>query len=597
MRIVIDMQGAQTESRFRGIGRYTMSFTKAVVQNRGEHEIILALSGLFPETIEPIRAAFYDLLPQENIRVWYAPGPVCESQPDNKSRRDTAEILREAFLASLEPDIIHISSLFEGYLDDAVTSISRFDLDTPVSIILYDLIPLLNPNSYLDPNPSYKQHYMRKVENLHKAHLCLTISDFSAKEAIESLNLEEGRVVNISAAIDPKFSQISIGENIKDQLYRKFKINQPFILYTGGADERKNLPRLIEAYAALPNELRDCHQLIFAGKMDDNSVGQLKQVAHSFGLNTDELIFTGYVTDEELIQLYNLCQLYVFPSWHEGCGLPALEAMACGAPVIGSKIPILTEIIGFSEALFDPFDVSSISQKLLEALADESFRTSLYEHGLKQTSKFSWRKTVKRVIQLWETLSEKQSQFKNLDSISNRKPTLAFVSPLPPEKTGIADYSAELLPALSQYYEIIVIVNQDYVDDTWIEKHKFQVQDVTWFKNNFRALDRVIYHIGNSVFHQHMLPLIQEISGAVVLHDFYISGLMHWLESQGEMTYAWTQALYQSHGYWAVKDRYQDFLDASIKYPVNSDILCYARGIIVHSEYSHKLFHNGIIKV
>jgi len=85
MRIVIDMQGAQTESRFRGIGRYTMSFAQAVVRNGGEHEIILALSGLFPETIEPIRAAFDGMLPQENIRVWHAPGPVREKHPDNES--------------------------------------------------------------------------------------------------------------------------------------------------------------------------------------------------------------------------------------------------------------------------------------------------------------------------------------------------------------------------------------------------------------------------------------------------------------------------------------------------------------------------------
>ena len=94
MRVVIDMQGAQTESRFRGIGRYTLSFTQAVVRNRGEHEIILVLSGLFPDTIEPIRVAFEGLVPQENIRVWHAPGPVAESQPGNDSRREIAELTR-----------------------------------------------------------------------------------------------------------------------------------------------------------------------------------------------------------------------------------------------------------------------------------------------------------------------------------------------------------------------------------------------------------------------------------------------------------------------------------------------------------------------
>ena len=143
MRIVLDLQGAQTESRFRGIGRYTMSLAKAIVRNRGEHEIILALSGLFPDTIEPIRAEFDGLLPQENIRVWHAPGPVKECQPGNEWRREVAERIREAFLASLRPDIIHVFSLFEGYVDDAVTSIGVFDQATPVSITLYDLIPLI----------------------------------------------------------------------------------------------------------------------------------------------------------------------------------------------------------------------------------------------------------------------------------------------------------------------------------------------------------------------------------------------------------------------------------------------------------------------
>lgn len=114
MRIVIDMQGAQTASRIRGIGRYTLSLTQAIVRNRGRHEIIIALNGLFPDTIEPIRAAFHSLLPQENIRVWYVPGPVRECDPGNIWRREVAERIREAFLENLQPDVVHVSSLFRG---------------------------------------------------------------------------------------------------------------------------------------------------------------------------------------------------------------------------------------------------------------------------------------------------------------------------------------------------------------------------------------------------------------------------------------------------------------------------------------------------
>jgi glycosyltransferase involved in cell wall biosynthesis len=410
MRIVIDMQGAQTESRFRGIGRYTMAFAQAVVKNRGEHEIILALSDLFPDSIEPIRAAFDGFLPQENIRVWHAPGPVMEGHPGNESRREVAELMREAFLASLEPDVIHISSLFEGYVDDAVTSIGLFDQTTPVSVILYDLIPLLNPNHYLKPNPRYEQYYLRKIKYLKQAKEYLAISNFSRQEAIDALGTSDGKNVVISTAIDSHFQQQTLSEESASKLRAKFNITRPFILYTGGSDERKNLPRLIEAYAALSASLRETYQLIFAGRMPEGDIARLKHIAHSVGLKEGELIFTGYVSDEELIQLYNLCQIYVFPSWHEGFGLPALEAMACGAPVIGANTSSLPEVIGLEEALFDPFDTNAITAKMAQALQDEAFRIRLREHGLQQAKKFSWNETAKRAIEAWESLSRKGAQ-------------------------------------------------------------------------------------------------------------------------------------------------------------------------------------------
>ena len=136
MRIVIDMQGAQTVSRFRGIGRYTLNFVKALARNRGRHEIYLALNGLFKDTIEPIRVAFDELLPQENIRVFSVSGPVREIDPRNKYRRESAELLWEEFLESLNPDVVHISSLFEGYLDDAIINLGKLARYSSVSITL-----------------------------------------------------------------------------------------------------------------------------------------------------------------------------------------------------------------------------------------------------------------------------------------------------------------------------------------------------------------------------------------------------------------------------------------------------------------------------
>lgn len=405
MRIVIDMQGAQTESRFRGIGRYTLAFAQAVVRNRGEHEVILALSGLFPDTVESIRASFNGLLPQENIRVWYAPGPVNELHPGNETRREMAELIREAFLVSLQPDIIHISSLFEGYADDAITSISRLESNIQVTVSLYDLIPFINSDHYLKPNPRYAAYYERKMKSLMYARAYLAISAHARAEGIGCLKVPEERVINVSTAISQKFKPVTLSdESTRDRL-REFGIERPYVLYTGGADERKNLPRLIEAYAALPRNIRRRHQLLFAGRMPDENITKLKQIAESTGLSEGELTFTGYISDEELILLYNRCKLYVFPSWHEGFGLPALEAMACGAAVIGANSSSLPEVIGLEDALFDPFDVAAITEKIQRALVDKPFLAKLHEHGHEQTKKFSWDLTACRAISEWESLS------------------------------------------------------------------------------------------------------------------------------------------------------------------------------------------------
>jgi len=413
MRIVIDMQGAQSESRFRGIGRYTLSFAQAVVRNRGKHEIILALSGLFPDTIEPIRAAFDGLLPQENIYVWHAPGPVRGCVTGNNNRRQVAEIIREAFLASLQPDVIHVCSLFEGYGDDAVTSFDKFDFKTITSVTVHDLIPLLNPEKYLSTNSSFKKYYLEKLDYIKNCSVVLAVSASAKKEVATNIEIDDKKIYNTLEAVEPFFKKIKINASDEVNIKNKFNITKSFLLYTGGSDERKNLPRLIQAYSMLPAPLRQTHQLVFAGQINEAHIAQLKKTARSAGLNEDELVFTGYVSDEQLVQLYNLCRLFVFASWHEGFGLPLLEAMACGAPVIAANTSSVPEVIGLAEALFDPFDVNSINSKLTQALKDEKFHKRLQKHGLGQVKIFSWDKTAIKAIKAWQRVtSSKQEKYK-----------------------------------------------------------------------------------------------------------------------------------------------------------------------------------------
>jgi glycosyltransferase involved in cell wall biosynthesis len=187
---------------------------------------------------------------------------------------------------------------------------------------------------------------------------------------------------------------------------------------------------------------------------------------------------------------------------------------------------------------------------------------------------------------LWANLAATAAE--RLPAPAPGRPKLAYVSPLPPEKSGIADYSAELVPELAKYYEVELIVAQERVDDVRVAP--FAQREVEWFRDHAHQYERVLYHFGNSHAHKHMFELIREVPGIVVLHDFFFSGVLDNLEREGYLPQAFLKALYASHGFTGLCEHRKHGRNPSIwKYPVNKDVLDHATGVIVHSEFSKEL--------
>lgn len=586
MRLMIDLQACQTPpSRDRGIGGYSLNLAKALAAKGGRHAIWLALNGRFPETIPTVRRALDGVVPRERIVVFQTPSTAADPEVVAAGRIHAAEATREHFLAQFAPDMVHVCSLFEGDRDDAVTAAGTRSF--PTSVTLHDLIPLVYSDVYLT-DPVTREWYFRKIAHLRNAELVLAISEHSRREAIEALDLAPARVINASAAIDDRFTRRLVSSDRRDEVCRRYGLHGPFVMYTGGMDYRKNVEGLIAAFSELPASLRDDHQLVIVCLVHEPDRQRLNALAQRLGLRPGALVLTSYIPDDDLLDLYNLCRLFVFPSLHEGFGLPIVEAMSCGAPVIGSDSSSIPEVIGRRDALFDPSRPASIAEAMARALADEDWRRALGEHGPRQARNFSWQETARRALDAFEALLAEKASARHSVVLSSRpeRPRLAYVSPLPPVRCGVSTYSLELLPELSRHYDIELVTNQASVGERTL-LGDFPMRDVPWFEQNGHRFDRILYQFGNNVFHQHMFDLLRRHPGVVVLHDFFLSGIQVWLDDIGVEPGLFLRTLYHAHGYPALLWVQAHGRESAMwRYPANRAVAEGAVGMIAHSSYA-----------
>ncbi|WP_058914169.1 glycosyltransferase family 4 protein [Entomohabitans teleogrylli] len=406
MHILIDVQGYQSESKFRGIGRSTLAMSRAIIKNAGEHRISILINGMYDlDNINDVKRAYQDILPPQEMFVFSAVAPVARRYSDNLARNNAAYLARDVAIANIQPDIVYVISFFEGYDDNYVVSVPVEPVPWKTVCVCHDLIPLLNKERYLG-DPAFREFYMSRLANFENADAVFAISQSAAQEVIEYTQVPASRITNISSAVGDEFAVYDYSDERIRQLRDKYHLPQAFILTLAMIEPRKNVEALIHAYSLLPRELQQRYPLVLAYKVQPNDLERILALAESYGLDRSQLIFTGFLSDDDLIALYNLCKLFVFPSLHEGFGLPPLEAMKCGAATLGANATSLPEVIGWDEAMFDPRDVADIRRVMERALTDDDFYAQLKAHAVRQAATFSWDNTARSALEEFQRLHE-----------------------------------------------------------------------------------------------------------------------------------------------------------------------------------------------
>ncbi|CAN5414033.1 glycosyltransferase family 1 protein [soil metagenome] len=282
----------------------------------------------------------------------------------------------------------------------------------PVAAVMYDVIPERHPLQYQVRPPARAQVLLRGMLT-RTLDALLAISDFSADTAADELHFPRNRIATIGAGCDRHFTRTDDDPwPLLTNVLPDESPNKPrslVINVAGGSDPRKNVERLLRAWGLLPASVRRTHRLVVVGTFDDLLRQQWSHWANEAGV-ADEVVFTGSVSDAELVALHQAATLAVVPSIEEGFGLPVLEAAACGCPVVTSNVSALPEVLAEQAAQFDPLDVHSIASAIMRALTDVGHRELLIAAANRAAARWTWAHTGRAVVESLQQLGPRQQR-------------------------------------------------------------------------------------------------------------------------------------------------------------------------------------------
>jgi glycosyltransferase involved in cell wall biosynthesis len=299
-------------------------------------------------------------------------------------------------LAELNCDLVHIPNLF---------SVPRL-LPCPYLMTVHDMLEHMSRAR--EQNGFWRSvHFQLTKRVLSGASRIVAVSNFTKTEIEKLFGIPGERIDVVYNAIDDRFLHGHASAADRQLIVQRYQVTYPFLLYAGRISPHKNVVRMIEAFSALKTQLeKDGHlpdlKLIIIG--DDLSGNpDLRRTVVRSGVHND-VRFLGFVPIEVLRIFYDMAKIFVFPSLYEGFGLPPLEAMAHGTPVVASNVSSLPEVVGNAAVLVNPENVFEIMRALHRVLLDQSLRDRMKERSYQQAAKFSWEKSVRRIIDVYRQI-------------------------------------------------------------------------------------------------------------------------------------------------------------------------------------------------
>lgn len=369
MKICIDARGINWYSG-TGIGTYTRRLIKEFVLNDYEADLSLIWCG-------------------EGYRNYY--GKDTKIYLTSKKHRNFFENMYIGrLLKDTGTDLYHVPQNgigFPSYKNCCYVS------------TIHDLIPYVLPDTV---GRSYKKKFLLRIpEVINLSDIIITVSEFSKKDIMRIFGLSSEKICVTPLSADECY--FPFDKNIAQEVIRsKYGIKNSFILYVGGYSKRKNIPALIDSFSCLKQEIRKNYCLVLAGA-DKTSESDIYEKVCGYGLE-ENVIFTGFVPTDDLPFFYNASDLFVYPSIYEGFGLPPLEAMSCGIPVIASDAASIPETSGKGALLINPYDIDKLTLAITEMLEDESLREKYASVGLEHSQNFSWSATAKKTFEAYSNI-------------------------------------------------------------------------------------------------------------------------------------------------------------------------------------------------